>query len=131
VAKYTEDPTWVEDVDTYATDTSLLGGDEDSPLNRPIRDLFKRTAWARSVLLTLGLSAQHGSDTFDPESGTTITHNLGHSEYAVDVIPTEDPGGELGEVWVDIQDDDFTIHNSGTFDGGLRWKLIVGTEAGE
>lgn len=127
---YTNTAVWNETVPTIDTTDPLLGGDENAPINVPGRALVQRTSYLKAEVDALGLSAQYGDSSFGPIDGRTITHNLGHTNYVVSVHATEDPNGELGEVWIQYAANSFTIRNTGSFEGGLRWGLTVGTQFG-
>ena len=68
--------------------------------------------------------AAEGSSTFT-SAGRAITHNLGHTNYRVMVIPTASPSGYLGEVWVIKANNTATIHNSGTAITAFDYAIIT------
>lgn len=73
----------------------------------------------------LQLETSGGSDNFGSEAGTTITHNIGHTNYRVRITPTADPGGYLGEVWVVKAANTFVVYNSGKWTGGFDWQILT------
>jgi len=40
------------------------------------------------------------ASTFNSTAGRTITHSYGHQNYNVAIIPTADPDGYLGEIYL-------------------------------
>lgn len=60
---------------------------------------------------------------FNSLSGINISHGLGTSDYDVFVIPEETTNGYLGEVWVEKNSADFTIYNSGNFNGKFIYYI--------
>lgn len=67
-----------------------------------------------------------GTGTF-PGGGTTkkVAHGLGAVPSYVNVMPTENPGGYLGEVWVGALDSVyFTIGNTGSYTGQFRFMAV-------
>lgn len=75
-----------------------------------------------------------GSSSFAGSGGVTITHNLGISDYTPLIVPTADPGGKLGAVFVtDITTNSFVVRNTGSAVTAFDWiipdmKAITGTE---
>ena len=68
-----------------------------------------------------------GDSTFAGSAGRTITLAVAQADtsYTVLVIPTADPGGNLGEVWIStLAVGSFKVHNSGTATTSFRWKLV-------
>jgi len=123
MAQFTETGEWVGvDVLEPADAVSAVGG-ETAPSNKQARALVRRTAHLRELLEQLGLSAQGGSSTFAGGAGRVLSHNLGHQNYHINVWPTENPQGELGEVWIVKGDDTATVYNSGSFTGGFTWGV--------
>jgi hypothetical protein len=66
------------------------------------------------------------ASTFAGSAGRTITHNLGHTNYSVDVKPTADPDGTLGEVWVQKNSNTAVIFNSGAWRGAFDYTIVAG-----
>ncbi|QUO43467.1 hypothetical protein KDJ56_11200 [Brevibacillus composti] len=65
------------------------------------------------------------TSTFAGESGQTITHNIGHQNYVVNVEVTENPGGDLGEVWITKNANTVTVHNSGGARTGFKITVSI------
>lgn len=51
----------------------------------------------------------------------TIPHGLSRTPSFANAVPSEDPKGTLGEVWVRIDATNIYIGNSGSFKGELTW----------
>lgn len=73
----------------------------------------------------LQLETSSGSNNFGSISGTTITHNIGHTDYRVRITPTADPGGYLGDVWVVKSANTFVVYNSGKWTGAFDWQILT------
>lgn len=90
-----------------------------------------RLTWADSSpvnpanlnLMAQDLDLQRTASTFQSTTGRTITHNLGHQLYNVMVIPTADPGGYLGEVYLTKADNTVVIYNSGSALGAFEYLI--------
>jgi len=55
-----------------------------------------------------------GTSNFAGPGGATITHNLDWDTYIPSIIPTADPLGAIGSIWVtDIAANSFVVRNSG------------------
>ncbi|MGB9826693.1 MAG: hypothetical protein ACPLRU_08470, partial [Desulfofundulus sp.] len=63
--------------------------------------------------------------TFNGTSGRTITHNLGHTNYIVNIVPLQDTGGDLGDVYIAKAANAFTVYNTGGFTGSFRYQLMT------
>lgn len=71
-----------------------------------------------------GLST--GTGTF-PGNGTTktVSHGLGATPSVVHVMPSANPNGTMGEVWVSgLTSTTFTVGNSGSFTGGFTFIAV-------
>lgn len=69
-------------------------------------------------------AAAIGTDSFAGISASVTVTFSGRdtTDYHVSITPTESPGGNLGEVWVTVDDaDNFTVYNSGTATTGFMW----------
>jgi len=64
------------------------------------------------------------SSTFNGSSGRVITHGKGHQNYMFLYIPTANPGGNLGEVYITKANDTVTVYNSGSFRGNFDYVII-------
>lgn len=74
-------------------------------------------------LQSIRLALQSGSANFGGTTGTTITHNLGTTNFRVSITPTANPDGYLGEVWVVKSSNTMTIFNSGDFRGAFDYQI--------
>jgi len=85
--------------------------------------------WNKTTLIDdsmIGLNEIHaeGSSNFAGPGGVTITHNLNLSNYAPHIIPTADPAGALGEVWItDVAVNSFVVRNSGSAVTSFTWVI--------
>lgn len=55
-----------------------------------------------------------GNSIFNSTSGVTITHNLGHTNYKVEITPTSNPNGYLGEIYVTKNINSVIVYCSGS-----------------
>lgn len=54
----------------------------------------------------------------------TISHSLGKTPSNVIVVPTADPQGYLGEVWISWTSTNFTVKNSGSYTGSFTYTIF-------
>jgi hypothetical protein len=64
------------------------------------------------------------ASTYNGPTGRVITHNYGHQNYIVIVMPTATPGGNLGEVYYTKANNTVTIYNSGSFRGAFDYVIL-------
>ena len=66
-----------------------------------------------------------GASSFAGDNGVTITHNINISGgYTPIIIPTEDPNGQLGAVYVtDIETNSFKVKNTGGASTAFTWLI--------
>ncbi|MEA1957600.1 MAG: hypothetical protein U9N01_04515 [Euryarchaeota archaeon] len=89
--------------------------------------------WTKGTLIDdsmIGLSEIHEADSTDfaGSTGRTVTHNLNLSNYEVTVVPTEDGGGNIGEVWItDKGVNSFKVRNSGSATTAFTWVIHTRT----
>lgn len=55
-----------------------------------------------------------GLANFNSTTGAIIPHSIGHANYYVQVTPSQNPNGYLGEVWVEYSSTSFKVCCSGT-----------------
>lgn len=144
MGKLKETPTWENDIYQIEVTDPALGG-ESGPVNTAPRQLANRTrylkdhmdsaereiAQARGGKGTLverinaleGATAQ-GDFSFAGTRGQTITHNLGHTNYVVNVSATADTGGDLGDVFIARAANAFTVYNTGGYRGRARYQIM-------
>ena len=94
---------------------------------------------AATTIIIAGATRIHGlgvaltAETFNGLSGKTInlpaSSNWGVNYYGVFVMPTTDPGGYLGEVWVQKGAANFIVFNSGSATGGFYAVAIKFADA--
>ncbi|ALA68843.1 hypothetical protein GT50_00605 [Geobacillus stearothermophilus 10] len=75
-------------------------------------------------LQSIRLALQSGSANFGGPAGTTITHNLGTTNFRVSITPTANPDGYLGEIWVVKSSNTMTVFNSGDFRGAFDYQIF-------
>jgi len=61
---------------------------------------------------------------FNGDSGRTITHNYGHTDYQVIVNPVADTHGSLGDVWFSKSSNTVVVYNTGSFTGNFDYVII-------
>lgn len=76
-----------------------------------------------SVRIIEGTTAQGGL-AFAGTRGQTVTHNLGHTNYVVNVSATADTGGDMGDVYISRAANAFTVYNTGGYRGGGRYQIM-------
>jgi hypothetical protein len=71
---------------------------------------------------------QKGVSTFAGSPGRTITLAAAMPDalYTVVVTPTANPGGSLGEVWIEaVGVSSFRVHNSGSAGTAFQWRAMA------
>lgn len=66
-----------------------------------------------------------GVSTFASSSGRTVTHNLGKTNYIVNLIAVEATQGDLGDVHLIRAANAFTVYNTGGFTGSFRYQIMI------
>ena len=64
---------------------------------------------------------------FAGSAGRTITHNYGHTDYQLIINPVADPGGFLGEIWLNKSANTVVVYNSGVAVGNFDYVIIPGS----
>lgn len=126
------------------TDPVLAG--ENGPANTQARQLANRTAYLKAKddaktaeisaargtygnlnerITALQQSRKYGTFNFDPRIGATIVHGMNRTDYVVNVDALEAATGTLGEVYVDIGPNSFTVFNTGSFSGKGCYTIIA------
>ncbi len=127
-------------------ETDPVQGGANGVDNLPHKHLANRTAYlkqeqgslksevttARGTYANLGArldaletQTMQGESTFAGTGGKTISHSLGHNNYIVNVVPLQDTGGDLGDVFISKASNAFTIYNTGGFTGSFRYQLMT------
>lgn len=127
-----------------ATDP-VLGG-EYGPVNQPIKGLANRTVYLKGQtdainseikdargtyanlngrITALQQSRLRGTFDFDPNTGATVVHNIGNTNYVVNVDALTPANGTLGEVYVEIGKNSFTVRNTGSFAGKGCYTIVA------
>lgn len=68
-----------------------------------------------------------GQNTFvgkDSYKQIALTTTMSDTNYVVNVTPTQNPGGALGEIFVEKATTYIRVYNSGTFTGNFDWMVI-------
>lgn len=137
--------TWENSIYQIEPTDPVLGG-ENGPANTQARQLANRTAWLKSNvdgcnteiiaarsgytdlnsrITALQQSRKYDTFDFNPESGATVVHGMNHTNYVVNVDALEAANGTLGEVYVDIGKNSFTVYNTGSFAGYGCYTIIA------
>ena len=64
-----------------------------------------------------------GTSTLNSTTGRSITHNLGNTNYHVDVTPTAATNGYVGEIYVTKAINTVTIYNTGTSTAAITYRI--------
>ena len=144
MGKIKETSAWVEDIYQIEVTDPALGG-ENGPVNTAPRQLANRTQYlkgradsvenelaaARGGKSTLAeringldMATSQGDLAFAGTRGQTVTHNLGHTNYVVNVSATTDTGGDMGDVYISRAANAFTVYNTGGYRGGARYQIM-------
>lgn len=145
MANISEIATWESGIYQIEAADPVQGG-PDGIDNRPHKQLANRTAYLKQEqdslksevttargtyanldarLDALETQTMQGENTFASTSGRTITHSLGHINYIVNIVPIQDTGGDLGDVFISKASNAFTIYNTGGFTGSFRYQLMT------
>lgn len=81
--------------------------------------------WDGSTWLVSSNLLQSGSSTFVPTTGRIIVHGFGSTAYRVLVTATADTLDDVGEIWVDKQNNQFTVHSGGASSVAFDWAMIL------
>lgn len=140
-----ETANWESSIYQIEPTDPVIGG-ENGPANTQARQLANRTAWLKSNvdgcnteiiaarggysdlngrITALQQSRKYGTFNFDPRIGATIVHGMNRTDYVVNVDALEAATGTLGEVYVDIGPNSFTVFNTGSFSGKGCYTIIA------
>jgi len=140
-----ETPQWEAGV-YQIEETDPVQGGPDGVDNLPHKQLANRTAYLKQQqdaiqselaaaragkaslaerLAALETQTLQGESTFAGTAGRSVTHNLGHTNYIVNLIPLEDTQGDLGDVRIARAANAFTVYNTGGFRGQFRYQLMT------
>lgn len=140
-----ETANWESSIYQIEPTDPVLGG-ENGPANTQARQLANRTAWLKSNIdgcnteiiaarggysdlngriTALQQSRLRGTFDFDPDTGATVVHNIGNTNYVVNVDALTPANGTLGEVYVEIGKNSFTVRNTGSFAGKGCYTIVA------
>lgn len=140
-----ETANWESSIYQIEPTDPVLGG-ENGPANTQARQLANRTAYLKTQddaktaeisaargtygnlnerITALQQSRKYGTFNFDPRIGATIVHGMNRTDYVVNVDALEAATGTLGEVYVDIGPNSFTVFNTGSFSGEGCYTIIA------
>lgn len=140
-----ETANWESSIYQIEPTDPVLGG-ENGPANTQARQLANRTAYLKTQddaktaeisaargtygnlnerITALQQSRKYGTFNFDPRIGATIVHGMNRTNYVVNVDALEAATGTLGEVYVDIGPNSFTVFNTGSFSGKGCYTIIA------
>lgn len=140
-----ETANWESSIYQIEPTDPVIGG-ENGPANTQARQLANRTAYLKTQddaktaeisaargtygnlnerITALQQSRKYGTFNFDPRIGATIVHGMNRTDYVVNVDALEAATGTLGEVYVDIGPNSFTVFNTGSFSGEGCYTIIA------
>ena len=140
-----ENANWESSIYQIEPTDPVIGG-ENGPANTQARQLANRTAYLKTQddaktaeiseargtygnlnerITALQQSRKYGTFNFDPRIGATIVHGMNRTDYVVNVDALEAATGTLGEVYVDIGPNSFTVFNTGSFSGKGCYTIIA------
>ena len=144
MGKIKETSAWVEDIYQIEVTDPALGG-ENGPVNRAAQQLAARTRYLKDKadsaegelararggkgslaerINALESTTAQGNFAFAGTRGQTVTHNLGNTNYVVNVSATADTGGDMGDVYISRAANAFTAYNTGGYRGGGRYQIM-------
>jgi len=104
---------------TATTATLILNSNIDSSTG----DRINLNSTANSKIL------YNGTDSFNGPDGKLVQHNLGTSNYSVNVTPTGRPQLGLGDIWVAKNSNAFTVFCSGRESINFDWQIMSALRA--
>lgn len=140
-----ETANWESSIYQIEPTDPVIGG-ENGPANTQARQLANRTAYLKTQddaktaeisaargtygnlnerITALQQSRKYGMFNFNPSIGATIVHGMNRTDYVVNVDALEAATGTLGEVYVDIGPNSFTVFNTGSFSGEGCYTIIA------
>ena len=142
----TETNQWETTINQIEVTDPALGG-ANGPVNTAPRQLANRTQYLKAQLTTaqteiadarggkatlaarltaLETQTTQGDLTYaGAATGVTDSHSLGHTNYTVNIMPTANTNGDLGDVFVSKASNAFTVYNTGGFRGQARYQIIT------
>lgn len=136
---------WESNIYQIEPTDPVLGG-ENGPANTQARQLANRTLWLKNNvdgcnteiiaarggypdlngrITALQQSRLRGTFNFNPDTGATVVHNIGNMDYVVNVDALTPANGTLGEVYVEIGKNSFTVRNTGSFAGKGCYIIVA------
>ena len=106
---------------TATTDALILNSNIDSSTG----DRINLNSTANSKIL------YNGTDSFNGPDGKLVQHNLGTSNYSVNVTPTGRPQLGLGDIWVTKNSNAFTVFCSGRESINFDWQIMSALRASD
>lgn len=140
-----ETANWESSIYQIEPTDPVLGG-ENGPANTQARQLANRTVYLKGQtdainseiiaarggypdlnrrITALQQSRLRGTFAFNPDTGATVVHNIGNTNYVVNVDALTPANGTLGEVYVEIGQNSFTVHNTGSFAGQGCYTVVA------
>lgn len=140
-----ETANWESNIYQIEPTDPVLGG-ENGPANTQARQLANRTAYLKGNvdvinseiiaarggypdlnrrITALQQSRLRGTFDFNPDTGATVVHNIGNTNYVVNVDALTPANGTLGEVYVEIGQNNFTVRNTGSFAGKGCYTIVA------
>jgi hypothetical protein len=118
IMRYYNGSTWVK----------LDAANADTVDNKHVDDAKTDTSalWTASkIISTVNGKVTGGTSNFLGNGAeVTIAHGLGAVPKTVSVVPTANPNGYMGEMWVRSDATNIYVGNSGTFTGAFMWLVV-------
>ena len=136
---------WENAINQLEVTDPALGGPS-GPVNIAPRQLANRTKYLKAQLLAaqteisdaragkttlaarltaLETQTAQGDLSYAGTTGVTVSHTMGNTNYAVNIMPTANTNGDLGDVFVSKAANAFTVYNTGGFRGQARYQIIT------
>ena len=136
---------WEGSINQIEVTDPALGG-ANGPVNTAPRQLANRTQYLKAQLTAaqteisdarggkttlaarltaLETQTTQGDLSYAGTAGVTVSHTMGTTNYTVNIMPTANTNGDLGDVFVSKASNAFTVYNTGGFRGQARYQIIT------
>ena len=141
----TETNQWENTINQIEVTDPALGGPS-GPVNTAPRQLANRTQYLKTQLAAaqteisdarggkttlaarltaLETQTTQGDLSYAGTAGVTVSHTMGTTNYTINIMPTANTNGDLGDVFVSKAANAFTVYNTGGFRGQARYQIIT------